>query len=176
MLHCFESLFGAIYTRILAGNYPALARIVDLLRRAGKLDEVPPLLGKAKSSSISLVDAGLSYCCALYEWLVVSLVVTLYTLCIVYIYTLCTLYIVYTIHFLSTILFLCANCEIKKCLVFVNGIFSSVCLLFFPYLLIFIYVSLSYFFFVLIVSSMSLIYLFYVSIFHLEFFMYFFIY
>ena len=50
-------------------NYEALARLVDLMRRAGKLDEVPKFLEMAETASPrSRMEAGFSYCKGLYEW------------------------------------------------------------------------------------------------------------
>lgn len=50
-------------------NYEALARLVDLMRRAGKLEEVPKFLDLAENaSSRAKVEAGFNYCKALYEW------------------------------------------------------------------------------------------------------------
>jgi tetratricopeptide repeat protein 21B len=50
-------------------NYEALARLVDLMRRAGKLDEVPRFIEQAESASPRAhMEAGFSYCKGLYEW------------------------------------------------------------------------------------------------------------
>lgn len=47
----------------------ALSRLIDLLRRAGKLEDVPGILAEAeKSSSGASMDPGLSFCKGLYEW------------------------------------------------------------------------------------------------------------
>uniref|UniRef100_A0A8D3BZ97 Tetratricopeptide repeat domain 21B n=1 Tax=Scophthalmus maximus TaxID=52904 RepID=A0A8D3BZ97_SCOMX len=50
-------------------NYPTLSRLIDLLRRAGKLEEVPRFLDMAeKHSSRTKFDAGFNYCKGLYLW------------------------------------------------------------------------------------------------------------
>lgn len=50
-------------------NYPTLSRLIDLLRRAGKLEEVPRFLDMAeKHSSRAKFDAGFNYCKGLYLW------------------------------------------------------------------------------------------------------------
>lgn len=50
-------------------NYEALARLVDLMRRAGKLEEVPKFLELAENASQrAKVEAGFNYCKGLYEW------------------------------------------------------------------------------------------------------------
>ncbi|XP_069009844.1 tetratricopeptide repeat protein 21B [Embiotoca jacksoni] len=50
-------------------NYPTLSRLVDLLRRAGKLEEVPRFLEMAeKHSSRTKFDPGFNYCKGLYLW------------------------------------------------------------------------------------------------------------
>ena len=50
-------------------HYEALSRLVDLLRRSGKLEEVPKYLEQAESaSSRAATDPGLNYCKGLYEW------------------------------------------------------------------------------------------------------------
>ncbi|XP_052805384.1 tetratricopeptide repeat protein 21B-like isoform X2 [Mya arenaria] len=52
-----------------ADNYDALARLVDLMRRAGKLEEVPKFLDMAENASPrSKVEPGFNYCKGLYEW------------------------------------------------------------------------------------------------------------
>lgn len=50
-------------------NYPTLSRLIDLLRRAGKLEEIPRFLDMAqKYSSRSKLNAGFQYCQGLYLW------------------------------------------------------------------------------------------------------------
>ncbi|KAL0963799.1 hypothetical protein UPYG_G00313730 [Umbra pygmaea] len=50
-------------------NYPTLSRLIDLLRRAGKLEEVPRFLEMAeKHSSRAKFDPGFNYCKGLYLW------------------------------------------------------------------------------------------------------------
>ena len=46
-----------------------MARLVDLMRRAGKLDEVPRFFELAeKKSNRTTLDSGFNYCKGLYEW------------------------------------------------------------------------------------------------------------
>lgn len=50
-------------------NYPTLSRLIDLLRRAGKLEEVNRFLDMAeKHSSRAKFDPGFNYCKGLYLW------------------------------------------------------------------------------------------------------------
>ena len=50
-------------------NYPTLSRLIDLLRRAGKLEEVPRFLDVAeKHSPRAKFDPGFNYCKGLYLW------------------------------------------------------------------------------------------------------------
>uniref|UniRef100_A0A672QNB8 Tetratricopeptide repeat protein 21B-like n=1 Tax=Sinocyclocheilus grahami TaxID=75366 RepID=A0A672QNB8_SINGR len=50
-------------------NYPTLSRLIDLLRRAGKLEEVPRFLEMAeKHSSRAKFEPGYNYCKGLYLW------------------------------------------------------------------------------------------------------------
>jgi tetratricopeptide repeat protein 21B len=50
-------------------HYSGLERVIQLLRRAGKLEECPQFLEMAeKSSSRATLDAGFNYCKGLYEW------------------------------------------------------------------------------------------------------------
>ncbi|KAJ3592050.1 hypothetical protein NHX12_007180, partial [Muraenolepis orangiensis] len=50
-------------------NYLTLSRLIDLLRRAGKLDQVPGFLDMAeKHSSRAKLDPGFNYCRGLYLW------------------------------------------------------------------------------------------------------------
>lgn len=50
-------------------NYATLSRLIDLLRRAGKLEEVPRFLEMAeKHSSRAKLDPGFNYCKGLYLW------------------------------------------------------------------------------------------------------------
>ena len=49
--------------------YKALAQLVEMLRRAGQLDDAIPLLTAAeKSSSRVSYDPGYNYCQGLYHW------------------------------------------------------------------------------------------------------------
>ena len=53
----------------LTDHYEAMARLVDLMRRAGKLEEVPKFLEMAESASgRTSLDAGYNYCQGLYQW------------------------------------------------------------------------------------------------------------
>ncbi|XP_033124188.1 tetratricopeptide repeat protein 21B-like [Anneissia japonica] len=50
-------------------HYEALEKLVDLLRRAGKLEDVPRYIEMAESSSAkATMEPGFNYCKALYEW------------------------------------------------------------------------------------------------------------
>uniref|UniRef100_A0A670YJJ1 Tetratricopeptide repeat protein 21B n=1 Tax=Pseudonaja textilis TaxID=8673 RepID=A0A670YJJ1_PSETE len=50
-------------------NYTTLSRLIDLLRRAGKLEEVPRFLAMAeKHSPRTKLDSGFHYCKGLYLW------------------------------------------------------------------------------------------------------------
>ncbi|XP_035377935.1 tetratricopeptide repeat protein 21B [Electrophorus electricus] len=50
-------------------NYPTLSRLIDLLRRAGKLEEVPKFLEMAeKHSPRAKFEPGYNYCKGLYLW------------------------------------------------------------------------------------------------------------
>uniref|UniRef100_A0A8C9SZC8 Tetratricopeptide repeat domain 21B n=1 Tax=Scleropages formosus TaxID=113540 RepID=A0A8C9SZC8_SCLFO len=50
-------------------NYPTLSRLIDLLRRTGKLEEVPRFLEMAeKHFSRAKFDPGFNYCKGLYLW------------------------------------------------------------------------------------------------------------
>ncbi|XP_077175955.1 tetratricopeptide repeat protein 21B [Paroedura picta] len=50
-------------------NYSTLSRLIDLLRRAGKLEEVPRFLATAeKHSARTKLDPGFQYCKGLYLW------------------------------------------------------------------------------------------------------------
>ncbi|XP_013391055.1 tetratricopeptide repeat protein 21B [Lingula anatina] len=50
-------------------HFEALARLVDLMRRGGKLDEVPVFLEKAETfSPKTATEPGYNYCKGLYEW------------------------------------------------------------------------------------------------------------
>lgn len=54
---------------ISSDHYVAMARLVDLLRRAGKLEDVPKFLEMAENvNSRAPMDAGFQYCRGLYEW------------------------------------------------------------------------------------------------------------
>uniref|UniRef100_A0A1A7XPQ6 Tetratricopeptide repeat domain 21B n=1 Tax=Iconisemion striatum TaxID=60296 RepID=A0A1A7XPQ6_9TELE len=60
----FEQLLGRK-----PDNYPTLARLIDLLRRAGELEKVPKFLEMAeKHSSRTKFDPGFNYCKGLYLW------------------------------------------------------------------------------------------------------------
>ncbi|XP_054888244.1 tetratricopeptide repeat protein 21B [Poeciliopsis prolifica] len=50
-------------------NYPTLSHLIDLLRRAGKLENIPSFLDKAeKHCSRIKLDPGFNYCKGLYLW------------------------------------------------------------------------------------------------------------
>ncbi|MGH0119571.1 UNVERIFIED_CONTAM: hypothetical protein FKN15_032396 [Acipenser sinensis] len=50
-------------------NYPTLSRLIDLLRRAGKLEEVPRFLEMVeKHSSRARLEPGFNYCKGIYLW------------------------------------------------------------------------------------------------------------
>ena len=50
-------------------HYEALARLVDLLRRAGKLEDIEKFLEIAeKANPRAHMEAGFNYCKGLYEW------------------------------------------------------------------------------------------------------------
>lgn len=54
---------------IYSDNYATLSRLIDLLRRAGKLEEVPSFLLMAeKHSSRAKLEPGFHYCKGLYLW------------------------------------------------------------------------------------------------------------
>ena len=54
-------------------HYLTLSRLVDLLRRAGKLEQVPRFLDMAeKHSSRAKFDPGYNYCRGLYLWSVLG--------------------------------------------------------------------------------------------------------
>lgn len=54
---------------LLSDTYPTLSRLIDLLRRAGKLEEIPRFLDMAeKYSSRAKFDPGFNYCNGLYLW------------------------------------------------------------------------------------------------------------
>jgi len=54
-----------------ADHYAGLEKVIQLLRRAGKLEECPKFLEMAeKSSSRAALGAGYNYCKGLYEWYV----------------------------------------------------------------------------------------------------------
>ena len=51
--------------------YDALARLVELMRRAGKLSECDKHLEQARAANQrALLDPGYNYCQGLYEWYV----------------------------------------------------------------------------------------------------------
>lgn len=55
----------------LSDNYLTLSRLIDLLRRAGKLEEVPRFFDMAeKHSARTKFDPGYNYCKGLYLWYV----------------------------------------------------------------------------------------------------------
>ncbi len=50
-------------------HYEALARLIDLLRRAGKLEEVAHYIEEAeKASSRATLEPGFNYCKGLHQW------------------------------------------------------------------------------------------------------------
>lgn len=54
---------------LLSDNYLTLSRLIELLRRAGKLEEVPRFVDMAeKHSSRTKFDPGFNYCKGLYLW------------------------------------------------------------------------------------------------------------
>lgn len=54
---------------LLSDNYLTLSRLIDSLRRAGKLEEVPRFLDMAeKYSSRAKFDPGFNYCKGQYLW------------------------------------------------------------------------------------------------------------
>lgn len=53
----------------LSDNYLTLSRLIDLLRRAGKLEQVPRFLEMAeRHSSRANFEPGFNYCKGLYLW------------------------------------------------------------------------------------------------------------
>ena len=53
----------------LTDNYEALSGLVDLMRRSGKLEEVPKFLEAAENASgRATLEGGYNYCKGLYEW------------------------------------------------------------------------------------------------------------
>lgn len=55
------------------GHYSALARLINLLRRAGKLDECSKYLEQAESAlPRAALDSGLNYCKGLFNWYTVN--------------------------------------------------------------------------------------------------------
>jgi len=60
---------SACYLTVFSDCYKALAQLVEMLRRAGQLDDAIPLLTTAeKSSSRVSYDPGYNYCQGLYHW------------------------------------------------------------------------------------------------------------
>lgn len=56
-------------TLSLPDNYPTLSRLIDLLRRAGKLEDVPRFLDMAeKHFPRAKFDPGFNYCKGHYLW------------------------------------------------------------------------------------------------------------
>lgn len=50
-------------------HYAGLEKVIEILRRAGRLEECVKLLDMAeKSSGRAVIDAGFNYCKGLYEW------------------------------------------------------------------------------------------------------------
>lgn len=65
--HCF------IYISVYLDHYAGLEKVIEILRRAGKLEECTKFLDMAeKSSGRASIDAGFNYCKGLYEWSVCS--------------------------------------------------------------------------------------------------------
>ncbi|CAH3021819.1 unnamed protein product [Porites evermanni] len=55
------------------GHFSALARLINLLRRAGKLDECSKYLEQAESAILrAATDSGLNYCKGLFNWFTVN--------------------------------------------------------------------------------------------------------
>ena len=52
--------------------YKALAQLIEMLHRAGQLDDAIPLLSIAEGSTRASYDPGYSYCQGLYHWSVCS--------------------------------------------------------------------------------------------------------
>ena len=53
---------------LVSDHYEALARLVELMRRAGRLEEVPKFVELAENSSgRASMDAGFNFCKGLYE-------------------------------------------------------------------------------------------------------------
>ena len=66
--YSFKHCMYVIYCH-LPDCYKALAQLVEMLRRAGQLDDAIPLLTAAeKSSSRASYDPGYNYCQGLYHW------------------------------------------------------------------------------------------------------------
>ncbi len=58
-----------IWHPVISDHYEAMSRLVDLMRRAGKLEEVPRFLEMAENAGQRVhMDAGYNYCKGLYEW------------------------------------------------------------------------------------------------------------
>ena len=51
--------------------FPALARLVEVMRRTGTLDETAPYLERAEQATLRpSTDPGFSFCKGVHEWLV----------------------------------------------------------------------------------------------------------
>lgn len=49
--------------------FPALARLVEVMRRTGTLDETNPYLDRAEQATLKpYMDSGFNFCKGLYEW------------------------------------------------------------------------------------------------------------
>ena len=59
--------------------YKALAQLIEMLRRAGQLDDAIPLLSIAENSTRASYDPGYSYCQGLYHWSALCVCVVLYS-------------------------------------------------------------------------------------------------
>ena len=62
-------LFSYLLTDRRPAYFPALARLVEVMRRTGTLDETAPYIDKAEQAVLRPdVDSGFSFCKGLYEW------------------------------------------------------------------------------------------------------------
>lgn len=65
------TFFGSdgVFVSCVKDHYVGLERVIEILRRAGRLEESVKLLDMAeKSSGRAAIDAGFNYCKGLYEW------------------------------------------------------------------------------------------------------------
>lgn len=67
--HMCISKSGLMRSYHLLDCHKALAQLIEMLRRAGQLDDAIPLLSVAeKNSTRASYDPGYSYCQGLYHW------------------------------------------------------------------------------------------------------------